>query len=362
MRISETTMLAAIIESSDDAIISKTLDGIITSWNKSAERLFGHTEQEAIGKPITLIIPEERLDEEQLIIKKIKSGERLDHFETIRVTRSGNKIPISLTISPIKDHTGKIIGASKIARDISKQKKAEEQLRNYAEEIKVLNARKDEFIGLASHELKTPVTSLNAYLQIIDRNLSSDDRNKPFITKAIQQVNKLTSLISDLLDVSKIQTGKLPFTYTDFDLIQVLKDVVEILQHNYESHKIKLHFDQQPITLEADQQRIEQVIINLITNAVKYSPAADRIIINVISSDQNVTVSVQDFGIGIPKDQQEKVFSRFYRVENIATHISGLGIGLYISNEIINRHGGRIWIESEPGKGSTFYFNLKRAH
>lgn len=357
-RLAETTMLAAIIESSEDAIISKTLEGIITSWNKSAEKLFGYTAAEAIGKHISLIIPIERLAEEQVIISNIKSGKRIDHFETVRVTKSGHEIFISLTVSPIKNNKGQIIGASKIARDITRQKLAEEKLQNYAEEIRILNAKKDEFIGLASHELKTPITSINGYLQIIERNLSLDDRNKPFITKALMQVNKLNSLISDLLDVSKIQTGKLPFTYSTFDLCEVLTEVAEMLQHNYTSHRITLHFNQCPILLKADQQRIEQVIINLITNAVKYSPGDNRVIIQITLSGNRVTVSVQDFGIGIAKEQQERIFSRFYRVENMAIPISGLGIGLYISNEIINRHKGRLWVESAAGKGSTFYFEL----
>ena len=357
-------MLAAIIESSDDAIISKTLEGIITSWNHSAEKLFGHKEEEAIGKHISLVIPVERLAEEQVIIDKIKSGQQLDHFETIRITKAGNRIPISLTISPIKNSRGEIIGASKIARDISKQKIAEEKLQNYAEknarlyeEIKTLNARKDEFIGLASHELKTPITSVNGYLQIIERNLSSDDKNKAFIAKALQQVNKLNSLISDLLDVSKIQAGKLPFKYTDFDLVRVLKDTIDMLQHN-SPHRLELSFSAQPIMLRGDQQRIEQVIINLVTNAVKYSPGTERVIINAGVHDKKVIVSVQDFGMGIPCDQQEMIFSRFYRVESQASHISGLGIGLYICHEIIDRHKGRMWVDSTLGEGSAFYFEL----
>ncbi|MDB5029847.1 PAS domain S-box protein [Mucilaginibacter sp.] len=520
-------MLAAIIESSEDAIISKTLDGIITSWNQSAENLFGHTENEAIGKHITLVIPEDRRKEEQIIIEKIRNSQRIDHFETIRKTKSGAEIPISLTVSPIRNEEGQVIGASKIVRDISKQKHADEQLKNYAErleilnsigqtisagldtqsilqkvtdattqltgasfgaffhnqvnekgesymlytlsgapreafekfgmkrdtavfasifngegiirvdditkdpkyeknspytdmpegylpvisylavpitskagevigglffghskpamfkkeheqlvagvaaqasvaldnaklyeEVHVLNAKKDEFIGLASHELKTPVTSISGYLQIIKRNLSADDKNKAFISKALQQVNKLTTLISDLLDVSKIQTGKLPLSYTQFDMVDMLTEVTEMMQQSYNSHKIELQYNKQPILLRADHQRMEQVIINLITNAVKYSPGTDKVIIKAAVSGNKIKVSIQDFGIGIAKNQQERIFSRFYRVENLAAHMSGLGIGLYICHEIISRHKGKMWIESELGKGSTFFFEL----
>lgn len=520
-------MMAAIIESSDDAIVSKTLDGMITSWNHSAERLFGYAEHEVIGKHISIIIPEDRLAEETQIISKVSNSERVEHFETMRRTKSGVEIPLSLTISPIRNEAGKVIGASKIARDISKQKIAEERLQNYAEhmeilnsigqaisadldtqgilqkvtdattqltgaefgaffhnttnekgesymlytlsgvpreafdkfpmprntqvfgptfsgegivrsddivkdprygknkpyngmpkghlpvvsylavpvtakngevigglffghskparfkkeherlvagvasqaavaldnaklyeQVKVLNAKKDEFIGLASHELKTPVTSINGYLQIIERGLTEDDRNKTFINKARVQVSKLTTLIEDLLDVSKIQTGKLPFSYTEFDLVNVLTDVTDMMQQNNASYKIELSYNQKPIKLRADQQRIEQVLINLINNAIKYSPGADKIIVNAELADKKVSVSVTDFGIGIATDQLDRIFSRFYRVENLAAHMSGLGIGLYISHEIIERHKGAMWVESELGKGSTFTFEL----
>jgi PAS domain S-box-containing protein len=523
----EPAMLAAIIESSEDAIISKNLNGIITSWNTSAERVFGHTENEVLGKHISIIIPPNRLSEEDVIIGKIRRGEKIDHFETIRLTKSGEEIPISLTVSPIKNSYGQVIGASKIVRDISRQRIADDKLQNYAErleilntvgmaisadldsqnilqrvtdattqltgasfgaffynnvdengesyqlftlsgapreafekfgmprntevfghtfsgkgivradditkdprygkmaphygmppghlpvvsylavpvvsksegvigglffghvepakftkehehlvagvaaqaavalvnarlygEIQVLNAKKDEFIGLASHELKTPLTSINGYLQIIERSLGADNRHAYFVNKALQQVNKLTALISDLLDVSKIQTGKLPFSYNNFDLTKLLHDVVEMMQHSNQSHQLELHIDNEQMVLYADQQRIEQVVINLITNAIKYSPDGNKVIIRASDMAGNIQVSVQDFGIGIAKNQQERIFSRFYRVENLAAHMSGLGIGLYISQEIISRHNGKLWVNSTPGEGSIFYFQV----
>jgi PAS domain S-box-containing protein len=520
-------MFAAIVDSSEDAIISKTLNGVITSWNGASEKLYGYTEQEILGKPITILIPPERIKEEEHIIKKISNGENVDHFETIRISKTGKCIPISLTVSPIRNNKGQIIGASKIARDISKQKLAEERLQRYAEnleilnsvghvmlesldiqgilqnvtdattqltgaaygaffynqadeqgesyklyalsgapweafekfsiprntavfnptfsgegivrvdditkdprygknsphfgmpkgrlpvvsylavpvisksgvvigglfyghpnpgkftaeheklvsgvvvqaavaldnaklyeEIKVLNAKKDEFIGLASHELKTPITSINGYLQIIERNLPRGDSNKPFISKARQQVSKLANLISDLLDVSKIQTGQLPFSYTNFDVLKLLEEVTEIMRQTNTSHRIELRCGADQLMINADQQRIEQVIINLISNAVKYSPNAKLVIIKASTLGDKLRVSVQDFGIGIEKDQQERIFSRFYRVQSVADHISGLGIGLYISNEIINRHQGKLWVQSSPGEGSTFFFEI----
>ncbi|MBL4675095.1 MAG: PAS domain S-box protein [Mucilaginibacter sp.] len=516
-------ILAAIIQNSEDAIVSKTLDGTITTWNNGASELFGYTEDEIIGRPITTVIPVERLDEEADIIGKISKGQKVDHFVTYRLHKSGEEIPVSLAISPIKDADGNIVGASKIARNITKQLEADGVLQRYAEnlevlnnigrvisenldvqeilqkvtdatttltgaafgaffynkedekgesyqlytltgapreafdklgmprntavfshtfgglgvvrvdditkderyghnsphrgmpkghlpvvsylavpviskssevigglflghpepakftkehenlvvsvasqasialdnaklyeEIQKLNSKKDEFIGLASHELKTPMTSLNGYLQIIDRSLGEDDRNKSFIKKALIQINKLSDLISDLLDVSKIEAGLLPLNYSDFHLDQMVDEVVELMQHSTKSHSIVICATETKLLISADKQRLEQVIINLLSNAIKYSPEADHINVTLSADSKHAIIEVQDFGIGINKEQQRRIFSRFYRVEDVASHISGLGIGLYISNEIINRHNGKLSVNSNAGKGSTF--------
>jgi len=520
-------MLAAIIESSEDAIVSKTLDGTVTSWNKSAAKMFGYNEGEMVGKSIITVIPKDRRQEEVVILGKIRQGEKVEHYETIRLRKDGTEIAVSLTISPIKNAAGQVIGASKIARDISKQKTSEESLQRYAnnletvnsvgkmvserldvqeilqqvtdvtteatgaafgaffynkldehgesytlftlsgapreafekfgmprntavfnptfsgegtvrvddiikdprygknhphygmpkghlpvvsylavpvisksgvvigglfyghpepgrfsvhheslvesvatqaaialenarlyEEIKKLNARKDDFIGLASHELKTPVTSLSGYLQIINRRLPSDDVNKPFIEKALAQINKLSGLISDLLDVSKIETGQLPLSFTGFDLLHLAKEVIEVMQFSTKTHRLTLDSNINKLLVTADRQRIEQVIINLLSNAIKYSPGANEVNVTVSAADNKALVAVRDFGLGITRDQQERIFNRFYRVEDMAAHISGLGIGLFISKEIISRHNGRLWVESEPGKGSVFFFEI----
>ncbi|WP_256009901.1 PAS domain S-box protein [Desertivirga xinjiangensis] len=518
--------LAAIVESSEDAIISKTLDGIITSWNKAAERIFGYTENEVLGRPITILIPKDRLQEEELIIGKITKGESVDHYETYRLTKEAAHLPVALTISPVKDATGIITGASKIVRDITKQKlfeansqrhaehlealntigrkiselleideilqevidatvlvtgasfgaffylnnqqkhgllrsvkfggtdkkifenfytcnlplfnslisddtkvetsvthkkarheinvqlsalmentlpfagyliiplisrnngdvgvmlygysKGHEYIENYEslltavaaqasvalekaelyEEIRRLNNKKDEFIGLASHELKTPVTSLQGYLQIVHRRLPDKDENKEFLQKALNQAGKLSRLISDLLDVSKIESGQLTLNYSTFDLIPFLKDLIDLLQFAAKTHRIVLKANVNHLTISADKIRIEQVVTNLISNAIKYSPKADLVELSVSTCDPSVVIAVQDFGIGIKKENQEQVFSRFYRVEELAGHMSGLGLGLFISREIISRHHGKLWLKSEPEKGSIFSFKL----
>ncbi len=350
-------MLAAIIASSDDAIISKTLEGIITSWNPAAVRIFGHTEEEAIGRHISLIIPTERLSEEAVIIDNISRGNKVDHFETVRMTKDGHYIPISVTVSPITDRTGKIVGASKIARDISEQQASKAENAELYKQLKELNDKKDEFIGLASHELRTPLTSINGYLQILAQRIT-DEKNRQFLKKAQQQVSRLSSLVDDLLDVSKIEAGKLQFSVENFNIRQVVDDTVDLISHANPSYQVTVHSDVSGLFIRGDAHRIEQVIMNLLTNAIRYSPGSLRAEVHLSQEAGEVKIGIRDFGIGIPADKLTDIFSRFYRVDNTLSTVSGLGIGLYLSHEIVTRHRGSIWAESEPGKGSTFWFTL----
>jgi PAS domain S-box-containing protein len=352
-------MLAAIVDSSEDAIISKSLKGIITSWNKAAHKLFGYTDKEAIGKHISLIIPKERLDEENIIISRVKDGLRVEHFETIRLKKDGSQIAISLSVSPIKDSHGTIIGASKIARDITEELDNREKIKLYYQQLEKINSYKDEFIGLASHELKTPLTSITGYLQLLESTLK-DEKPKIFVKRAVNQARKLSLLVSDLLDMSKIQTGNLTLNVDVFDFNDLLDETIITINDTITTHHLELIKPSHSVMLNGDRQRLEQVLINLVNNAVKYSPRANKVIMTVTDTDDKITVAVKDFGIGIAKKQQQKIFSRFYRVEDVSPSISGLGIGLYISYDIVMKHNGRIWVDSEPGNGSIFYFEIPK--
>lgn len=349
-------LLAAIVETSEDAIISKTLDGIISTWNSGAEKMFGYTADEAIGKHISILIPSDRNQEEILILSSIKNGMRVDHFETIRVHKSGKQIPISLSISPIMDSSGKIIGASKIARDISLQLQAQSESKRLYEQIKELNNKKDEFIGIASHELKTPLTSIYGYLQILDR-LVNDETGVKFVNKTLIQVRKLTALVSDMLDVSKIEAGKLEFNPKPFEMKALIHEVIELLEQTFPNRSILCSFQSDDTMILADDRRIEQVLINLFTNALKYSPATGLVEVSVFLKEDNMVVSVKDQGAGIPADKLPHIFSKFYRADD-ASRVSGLGIGLYISHQIIERHHGQLWVENTGSTGSTFCFSL----
>ncbi|MGN6249499.1 MAG: PAS domain S-box protein [Ginsengibacter sp.] len=349
--------LAAIVSSSDDVIISKTLQGIITSWNHSAEEMFGYTEKEAIGKHISLIIPKERLAEEDRIIGSIRRGEKIDHFETERIAKDGTRRQLSITVSPIKNSRGKIIGASKVARDISLRLEAERQRALYTERLQELNKYKDEFMVMASHELKTPLTVIMANLQLLQEILQKD-KNVVFVEKAVKQVHKLAELITNLLDVSKIQAGKLVMNPVEFDMNELLSESLANLQQTTKTQKIIYKSKGSKLMVRADHERIEQVITNIVGNAIKYSRLPGDIIVNAVKKDGNIKVTVTDKGIGIPKKDIENIFLRFYRVSGSASSFSGSGVGLYISAEIIKSHGGKIWAESKVGKGSVFHFSL----
>jgi PAS domain S-box-containing protein len=318
--------------------------------------MFGYTEAEALGQHISLIIPPERMNEETFIIGEVSKGNKVDHFQTVRRAKDGRLVPIFLSVSPIIDENGKIIGASKIARDISEHLAIQEEKARLYDEIKVLNDKKDEFIGLASHELKTPLTSIQGYLQIMNSDMS-DERRKEFLRRATQQVKKLSALVSDLLDVSKIQSGQLQFNAATFDICQVAREAIELISYSSKEHQINFQTSLDELPVFGDSQRIEQVMLNLLTNAIRYAPNSYQIDVYIAQDNGLVKVGVRDRGFGISADKLEQIFSRFYRIEE-NKNVSGLGLGLYLSQQIIERHHGKIWAESTPGEGSVFYFTL----
>jgi two-component system sensor histidine kinase/response regulator len=219
--------------------------------------------------------------------------------------------------------------------------------------------KKDEFISIASHELKTPLTSVKGYMQLLERNLDKGDivTVKRHLDKAQIQLEKLNDLIADLLDISKIESGKLKFNKKLFNINIMLDNLIEIMHQSNPDFKI-VKIGSVAEEIYADETRIEQVIINFLTNAIKYSPGTEEVHINLERFGDNIYLGVRDFGIGIAPDMQQQVFDKFYRVEETAIHFQGLGIGLFIAAEIIRRHGGKIGVKSQSGEGSEFYFNL----
>ena len=517
-------MLAAIIEDSQDAIISKSLAGRITSWNKAAEITFGYTAQEAVGQHISLIIPKDRLQEEEMIIAKLRLGERIEHYETIRVAKSGKELNISLSISPIRNESGEIVGASKIARDITEKKETEKLLTQYLyrlevinavgktlaaeldinallqkttdaatqltgaafgaffynktdskgesyllytlsgapreafekfgmprntavfemtfkgrgilrsdditkdprygknaphkgmpqghlpvvsylalpvfsktgivigglffghpepgmfkeehevlveaiasqaavaldnaklyQEVHSLNARKDDFIGFTSHELKTPLTTISGYLQLLEE---TPDMTVQILPKLRRQVTRLTAIISDLLDLSKIHAGKFELNKNIISLGTLVKESVESARQLSSFHEIECKLPSEELMLNVDNTKMSQVITNVLSNAFKYSPGDKKILLEAERLGDEVRISIRDRGIGIAKEHLDKIFTQFYRISDNENSTPGLGLGLYLCSEFIEAHHGKIWAESEPGKGTTIHITL----
>jgi two-component system sensor histidine kinase VicK len=341
--------LSAIIDSSEDAIVSKTTEGIVTTWNNSAQRTFGYTSEEMIGQSILKLIPPDRQEEETMILTKLRKGERVEHFETVRVTKYNQKINVSLTISPIKDAQGKIIGLSKIARDITEKKQEE--------------LRKNDFIAMVSHELKTPLTSIRTYIQVLlSKSKNEEDVFKMnALTRADAQAKKMTSMIHDFLSLARLEEGKIRINKEEFELHDLIEEIANDAQFLTSSHNVKL-VDCKDISINADKDKIGQVLINLLSNAIKYSPKGGTITMGCTQNGDNLKIYVSDEGIGISPTDQKRLFDKFYRVkdEKIRT-ISGFGIGLYLVAEILRYHDTEIKVESTEGIGSTFYFMLKRS-
>jgi signal transduction histidine kinase len=226
------------------------------------------------------------------------------------------------------------------------------------EQVIFSHQKKDEFIGIASHELKTPLTSAKGFLELLNNNDALDPQTKLFVQKALGSTNKLQDLIYDLLDVSKIQAGQLQLDIKEFDIDKLIDECIHEVQISTSAHNIIKEGGMVNSVIFADRNRIEQVVLNLLSNAVKYSPKGGRIIVHASRTNSKIIVSVKDFGIGLPMSELEKIFDRFYRSKQKESGAAGFGLGLYICAQIIKRHNGKIWVESEAGNGSTFYFEL----
>jgi PAS domain S-box-containing protein len=344
--------LAAIVESSEDAIVSKNLDGYIQTWNKSAERVFGYTDEEAIGRHITLIIPEDRHNEETEVLRRIRAGQSVEHFETVRQRKDGSLIDISLTVSPIR-RGDEIIGASKIARDITEQRR----LRQEALEA---NRLKDEFLATLSHELRTPLNTVLGYAAMLQRGSFDESRR----TKAIEVIHRnaqmLTDLVGELLDTSRIVTGKIRLVVGDCNLSAMVQDAVDNIVPSVDAKDLRLKTSIQPdVVIRGDSERLHQVMWNLLSNAVKFTPAHGRIEVSLNASNACARIVVRDTGVGMTADALPHVFQRFWQADGKSREFGGLGLGLALSRNFVELHGGTIVARSDgAGKGAEFQVDL----
>ena len=357
--------MADIVESTDDAVIAKDLNGIITSWNPAAERLYGYKAEEVIGQPVNLLIPAERPDEEPAILAKLRRGERIDHYETIRVAKDGSRIPVSLTVSPIKNASGTVIGASKIARDISEQKRAQDEIhdilareRAAREEAEVANRTKDEFLAVLSHELRTPLTAMLGWLSIL-RSHRIDQKTTEHAIETIERNAKAQAqLIEDLVDVSRIVGGRLNLELRPIDLLPVIDAAIEVVRPAAEAKTISIEvdFDSTVGPVSGDPDRLQQVIWNLLANAVKFTPKGGSIYAYFRRTESSAEVIIRDTGIGIAADFLPHVFERFRQADSAVTRSHrGMGLGLAIVRHLVELHGGTVTASSEgENQGSTF--------
>ncbi|OLD28281.1 MAG: hypothetical protein AUJ04_01930 [Acidobacteria bacterium 13_1_40CM_3_55_6] len=364
--------LAAIVASSSDAIISKTLQGIITSWNASAERMFGYTAQEIIGESILRLIPDDRRQEEDQILMRLRAGELIDHYETVRVTKDGRHRDVSLTISPIKDNAGKIIGVSKIIRDITERKRVEEDQqrlivreRTARAEAETANRLKDEFLATVSHELRTPLNAIIGWCHMLGQG-KSDEATFARALKTIERNAKLQAqLIEDILDVSRIITGKVRLNTRPVDMAAVINAAIDSVQLASEAKNIKLEVRVDPSArhTNGDVTRLQQVVWNLLSNAIKFTPEGGSVAIRLERQGHNARITVSDTGQGISNQFLPFIFDRFRQADGSSTRRqSGLGLGLAIVRHLVELHGGTIEAESPgDGLGSMFTITLPLA-
>jgi len=357
--------LAAIVESSDDAIVSRDLNGVIQTWNAGADRLFGYRAEEIIGQPIALLLPPERIREEEQILKRLLSGQWVERLETVRLTKDGRRVDVSVTVSPVKGDDGQIIGASKIVHDISERKRAEAELKTAKEAADAANLAKSQFLANMSHELRTP---MNAILGMIDVALpkATDPTVRDCLQTAKGSADLLLTLLNDLLDSAKIESGKLELESAAFSLRRMLDQIARAL--SVRASEKGLYFycrmpEGTPDVVIGDRMRLQQVLLNLAGNAIKFTERGEvGISLRGTSEDgkTHLEFAVQDTGIGIPLAGQERLFQPFAQADaTMARRFGGTGLGLSICKGLVEMMGGGIRVESEPGKGSMFSFTVE---
>ena len=336
--------LAAIVESSDDAIISKDLDGIVTSWNQAAERLYGYGPEEMIGQSIRKIIPSELQGEEDGIMARIRAGQRVDHIETERLRKDGSRFEVSITVSPLKDARGRIVGASKIARDITPQREAQRE--------------KDRFLAILAHELRNPLAPIRNAITLFGQPGMSEEMREKAREIAERQIAHMAQLLDDLLDVARISTGRVEMKLADLPLRPVIAHAVEAVKPMMarRGHSLEVNVPGEELWIHGDEVRILQIVSNLLTNAAKYTDAGGRIVLTLRREGTAGVISVEDNGIGFERAIAGQLFKLFSQAKDVSQRSEGgLGIGLALVREFVERHGGTVTAHSEGlGKGSRF--------
>ena len=355
-----TRLLAAVVESSHDAIVSKDLDGIITSWNKGAERLFGYAAEEAVGQNIALIIPPDRHDEERAIVERLTRGERVDHFETVRMRKDGRLLDVALTISPMKDAAGRVVGASKLARDITERKRAEEALRQAQADLAHMSrvTTMGELTASLAHEIKQPISAAMTNAKTCLRWLGRDEPDLAEGREAAARIVKDVTRAADIISRISLLFKKGALQRELVDVNELIREMIVLLrgEANRYSISIRTELAEHLPTVMADRVELQQVFMNLMLNgidAMKEASGGSQLTIKSEVEDGQVRISVSDSGAGLSPEQADQIFRPFFTTKD-----NGTGMGLPISRSIIESHGGRLWAAGAPGRGATFQFTL----
>jgi len=362
-----TRLLAAIVESAEEAIIGKTLDGKITSWNEGAEKLLGYRAADVIGKPVSILVPPERMEEEKSIMAELRKGQKVFHLETLRMAYDGTRIDVSITLSAIRDGSGKVIGASTIMRDIRAQKKADREIQQHISALKQSNQELDDFAYIASHDLKEPLRGLVSNAMFLKEDFSDklDGATTRRLDRMTYLCQRMEKLMDDLLYFSRLGRQKLAVQRTDLN--EIIKDIKLSMETTLCEANAVIEMPETLPTIICDLPRITEIFRNLISNAIKYNKSAEKHIeigcadtAEQAADNDNIGCAfyVRDNGIGIPEQFHNDIFRIFKRLNEEDESVKGTGAGLTFVRKIVERHGGRIWLHSEVGKGTTFYFTL----
>jgi two-component system CheB/CheR fusion protein len=359
--------LSAIVESSDDAIIGKSLDGTILTWNLGAEKLYGHTAGEVVGKNARILMPEGEAEYVDAIIETLRAGGRVEHFQTVHVRKDGSRFDVSKTVSPIFDN-GQLVGISTIGRDLSQLLAAQRELEERQTKIRALldstaeaARRREQFLAMLSHELRNPLGAVLGATTVLSRGAPADIAER-CIHVIERQSRHMARLLDDLLDVSRITRGKFELRKTPIDLHAPVEGAIESTAPLFEQRGVTLDvaIPKEPIPLEGDHARLQQIVVNLLSNAATYSPAGGRVELRIAVQGEQVALRVVDRGFGIEPEMLSKIFELFVQAEQrIDRPRGGLGVGLSLAKSIVELHGGTLEARSDgPNMGSEFLVKL----
>jgi two-component system sensor kinase FixL len=356
----EDARLAAIVESSDDAIVAKDLHGVILSWNRAAERLFGYTASEVFGRSITVIFPLDRIEEEAVILGRIRSGERVDHYETARRHKDSQIINVSVTASPIRDASGKISGVSTIMRDLTGRNIRDQRIQELQAELAHIQRLNElgQVVSTLVHEVSQPLTAISNYVNACRRLVETEDQERiqSILQRITDQTNRTRGIVERIRDFVK----KRDFQMRAENLSQVIEEAIALTRASVRDGGLTLTVEVDPpgVQVEIDRVQVQQVLFNLFRNAIEAmqdQPTRDLLVSSRLVQGGMVEISVADTGPGLADEVRAKLFEPF-----ITTKVSGMGVGLSVCRTIVESHGGRLWADDNLSRGTIFRFTVRQ--